>query len=106
MRRRRALRRRTHRRAKPTVSLAMIAGLAPAVGKEIEAYRTGGFGGVLQWASILTTGFDPADGQWKPGLAVRNFYGPLAIGYAAHTLASRLGINRALARAGIPLARI
>lgn len=89
-----------------TLPVALLAGLAPALGQEISAYKSGGFGGVLQWTSLLTTGYDPADNQWKPGVAMQYFYGPLAVGYVAHKLASRLGINRALGQAGVPIFRL
>lgn len=89
-----------------TIPVAVIGGLLPAAGALIEANRSGGMGGVLQWSSILTTGYDPADGSWKPGIAFRKLYGPLALGFVVHKLAGRLGINRALGRAGVPLIRI
>jgi hypothetical protein len=60
----------------------------------------------MQHASMMTTGYDPTDGKIKFGYAIQKLYGPLAIGFAAHTIASKLGVNRMLARAGVPFIRI
>lgn len=51
------------------------------------------------------TGFTPSTGQWNPA-NLKNGLLPVTAGFAAHMIASRLGINRALARAGIPIIRI
>lgn len=93
-------------KAGTTVPLAMIAGLAPAVMHLLDAYRMGGLPAVPQHLSMITTGYDPADGKWKPAMAVQYLWGPLAIGMVVHKLAGKLGINRALAAAGIPIVRL
>jgi hypothetical protein len=55
-------------------------------------------------AVVSLTGYEYRSGHFKLGDA-KGMFG-LLIGMGAHKLASRLGINRAIARAGIPLVRI
>jgi len=95
-----------HAKAKMTMPLAVIGGLMPFGSTLLSAYRQGGVDAVVQHASMMTTGYDPTDGKVKFGYAVQKLYGPLAIGFLAHKLASRLGLNRALGAAGVPLFRI
>lgn len=90
-----------------TVPAAVIGGLLPATGALITAAKSGGMGGVVQWSSILTTGYDPADGQWKPRIALEKLYLPLAAGVLVHKfVGGKLGVNRMLANAGVPFIRL
>lgn len=89
-----------------TIPIAVVAGLIPAGSTLMSAYQQAGLPAVMQHASMMTTGYDPTDGRIKIGYAVQKLYGPLAIGFIAHTLATKLGVNRMLSRAGVPLIRI
>lgn len=93
---------RTHSRPKMTIPLAVVAGFVPVVvgvwnrrnsGTEIGNYLQSSFTGV------------GSDGKFnlqnlKTGLL------PIGAGFIVHTLAGKLGINRAIARARIPFLRI
>lgn len=97
---------RGHRRAKMTVPLAVIGGLVPMGVDVIQAYRVGGAEAALGHVSMCTTGYDPSDGKMKLGFAMQKLYGPLLAGFLVHKLASGLGVNRALGKAGVPLLRV
>jgi hypothetical protein len=94
------------RAAKMTIPLAVVGGLVPMGADLILAYKVGGVEATLGHVSLCTTGYDPADGQWKPMFAVKKLYGPLLLGTAVHKLAGALGINRMLARMKVPFLRI
>jgi hypothetical protein len=89
-----------------TLPLAVVGGLVPAGADILSAYKIGGAEAALGHVSLVTTGFDPADGSWKPGFAFQKLYGPLFVAFMVHKLAARLGINRALGRAGVPFVRV
>lgn len=106
-RRPRTIVRRVGRRAQHmTIPLAIVGGLVPMGADIVSAYRVGGIEAALGHLSLCTTGYDPADGQYKPMFAVKKLYGPLLLGAIVHKAAGRLGINRMLAKTGIPLLRI
>jgi len=93
---------RTHHRRKFTLPLAVMAGLSvPVIGTvqristpaEIPPYLVAGFTGL------------GADGQFNfANLRAGAF--PVMAGMAAHWIASKLGVNRALGQAGVPFIRI
>lgn len=98
-----------HRRPRPTVSVAILAGFAPAATRfAVNAFKGEG----VEYASkrLLEdfTGYRVEDGKWSLGSDHTARFGlfPVAAGITAHWLAGKLGINRAIARAGIPLLRI
>jgi hypothetical protein len=94
-----------HHRPKMTISLALIAGLMPMVLDLKDAYKVDGLPAVASHVGLCTVGYDGVN-KWNPGYAFRKLWAPLAMGFVAHKLASRLGINRMLGRMGIPLVRI
>ncbi len=94
------------RRGGFTLPLAVIGGLVPAGVDVLAAFKIGGAQTALEHVSLCTTGYDPADNVWKPDFAARKLYGPLLLGTIVHKLASKLGINRMIARSGIPVVRI
>jgi hypothetical protein len=89
-----------------TIPLAIVGGLTPMLSDIMLAYHVGGGEAALGHVSLCTTGYDPADGKWKPAFAMQKLYGPLFIGVMVHKVAGRLGINRMISKAGIPLFRI
>jgi hypothetical protein len=102
--------RRTHSRAKHmTVSLAILGGLAPTAAFAIEGFKVGGDqGGIVEAMHRVTmrlTGWEWKGGGWSAGEMAKGWT-PLLIGALAHKAANRFGINRMIARAGIPLVRI
>ena len=111
--RRRARRYFTRRRSSSrsmTVSIAVLAGLASPIGRTVSHAMTNGITGeegAIAEISRIMTGFNPYSSTvgWQPW---RMKYGllPVVAGIAVHKLASILGINKAIARSGIPLLRI
>jgi hypothetical protein len=95
-----------HHKPKTTIPLAIVGGFVPMGVDLVSAFRVGGVEAALGHVSLCTTGYDPADGQWKPMFAAKKLYGPLLLGTIVHKVASGLGINRMLARMGVPLLRI
>ena len=86
-----------------TLPLLILAGLAPGL-YNMWAFRNGGVSAVVGQAGRIYLGYD-VTGE-------RNFgnlrYGtlPIVAGVLGHYLASKLGINRALGRAGVPVIRL
>lgn len=101
MARRRYFQKRTRRKAKITIPLAVVAGFVPpAVGVWNRRSDPTAMG------NYLLSGFTGIDnGRFNPA-ALRNGALPVMGGFLAHKVASMVGINRAIARAGIPLIRI
>jgi hypothetical protein len=95
-----------HHKPKMTIPLAIVGGFVPMGVDLVSAFKVGGIPAALGHVSLCTTGYDPADGLWKPMFAVKTLYGPLLLGTIVHKVAGGLGINRMLARMGIPLVRI
>lgn len=94
-----------HKKAGATVPLAVIAGFAPLAVAAIEGYKYNGATGVLKRVSLATTGYNTEDGKWYPAELVKGT-GPIILGMVVHKLAGRVGVNRALANAGVPFIRI
>lgn len=95
-----------HRKAGLTVPLAVIGGLVPMATDIMAAYKAGGAQCAVEHVSMCTTGYDPSDGKVKLGFAMQKLYGPLFLGMMVHKLAGRLGVNRMLSGAGVPLLRV
>lgn len=86
-----------------TIPIGVIAGLIPVAtgvwNRRSSSQSVGDF--------LLSgfTGFTPSTGQFNAA-NLKNGLLPVTAGFAAHMIASRLGINRALGRTGIPFIRI
>lgn len=88
---------------KLTIPVSIVGGFAPLA---INTMRTsGGWDRKLWMLTQATTGYD-TDTQkfWLPNLNKGLTW--IVVGGLIHTLANRLGINRALSSAGIPLVRV
>jgi len=102
-----AARRRFGAKAKPKISLAVVAGLMPQV-QHIKDRYNGGGGIVNAISKGLQTGmlgYNPDTKVWAIGNAKLGII-PLVAGIGVHKLAGKLGINRALAKAGIPFVNV
>lgn len=97
---------RRHRAAKMTLPLAVIGGMVPAAYDVLAGYRANGFDGAMGHVALVTTGYDTGDGKFKPMYAIQKLYGPLLLGVLVHKAAGKLGVNRMLASAGVPLFRV
>jgi hypothetical protein len=91
------------RKTKFTLPLAVVAGFVPTAvgvwnrrssGQQIADYLQAGF-----------TGITPGTGHFSVA-NLRVGLIPVMAGFGVHMIASKLGINRAIAKAGIPLIRI
>lgn len=96
---------RRHSRPKMTIPLAVLGGLVPTVVASLETAKAQGPMGGLKMAGMRMTGYNPWVGKWYASEMAAGWV-PLLAGVFAHKLANRIGINRAVARAGIPLVRI
>jgi len=97
-----------HSKAGMTIPLAVVAGFAPLALGEIGAVRralAGDTAGAAQQAVIYATGYntDTKSFHWPTFMGS---YGPILAGMVVHKLAGRLGVNRALGKAGVPFIRI
>lgn len=93
-------------RKKPafTLPLAVLAGLAPGLSALWEA-KAYGFKQVANVAARDYAGYDPDTGKMTTKFLSYGLL-PLLGGFLVHTLAGKLGVNRMLGRAGIPILRI
>ncbi len=93
---------RHHRRPGFTLPLAVVGGFMPlGVGlwnRRASATDMGNY------AISSLTGYMPGQG-WNAGY-MKNGAGPIVLGILAHKVAGKLGVNRALAKAGVPFLRI
>lgn len=100
---------RKHRRSGGmTIPLAVVAGFAPLAMGELGAVKralSGDTAGASQQAVIYATGYnmDTKSFHWPTFVGS---YGPILAGMLVHKLAGRMGVNRALSKAGVPFLRI
>jgi hypothetical protein len=81
--------------------------MAPVAIYAMNDLKTGGFPSLLDGLSRRLTGFGTAGsgGLWEPKHLASGLF-PLLGGIAVHKLASKMGVNRAIAQAGIPILRV
>lgn len=99
------VRRAVRRASKMTVPVAVIAGFMPLANQVILGYKEGGLSRVSDRVVSSLTGYDPAVQRWEFAY-LKNGALPILGGILVHKIASRLGVNRALGRAGVPFLRI
>jgi hypothetical protein len=105
-----ATKRKMHHKKQFTLPLAIVAGFAggPVASTISQASRYGGdWGKAALWEAGSLVGYDTENSRYA-GLSQMKKAGylPLAIGFGVHWGAQKLGINRMIARAGIPFIRI
>jgi len=96
---------RSHRRAKKRIPILVVLGLAPTVAFAAEGFALpGDQGGAMEAAHRMTmrlTGY-----EWKgQGFSWEELvkgWSPIILGYAGHKLAGKVGLNRIIAKSGIP----
>jgi hypothetical protein len=103
-----AKKRKQHSKPGMTIPVAVIAGFAPlGIGLlgAVKRGMAGDMAGMSQEMTIRTTGYntDTKSFHWPTFM---QSYGPIVAGLVIHKAASRLGVNRALARAGVPFLRV
>ncbi len=100
-------RRRARSKSKISIPLALVAGVAVPIIEVVSHIKYGAYGqnGYMDVAQRIFTGSSPA----YPGFNTFWFkwsYFPILAGFAAHWIAGKTGINRAIARSGLPMIRI
>jgi hypothetical protein len=102
-----AIKRKMHHKKKFTIPVAIVAGFLPMAMDIMNTKDSLGIGGAIVHSSAgALIGYDTVGkrfnmNNWKAA------GGPaIWIGFAAHFAAQKFGINRMIARAGIPLIRI
>lgn len=98
-------RRRAASKAGFTLPLAAVAGFVPLGLNVYNGAKTGGINGAGFELVRGTTGYNWQAGRMEWPALVRGL-GPIVAGFMVHKLASKLGVNRALGKAGIPFIRI
>lgn len=101
----RYIRRGRSRAAKTTIPLAVIGGFVPLGVRGYNGFHANGIVGALDGVSSGLTGYSVFDQKWHPEVMAQ-YVAPIVGGFLVHWLAGRLGINRALGRAKVPLLRI
>jgi hypothetical protein len=88
-----------------TIPIAPLIGFAVGLYPSVESVMEGNIHQAAQRLGRDYIGYDYTDGTFD---VKRAYHGlaPLFMGALVHTAASKLGINRALGRAKVPLVRI
>lgn len=86
------------------IPVAVLAGFAPLA---LNVYNVsgGGIGRMLWMATQAMTGYDTDTKKWWAPNLMKGLV-PILMGITVHKIAGRLGINRALGQAGIPMLRV
>lgn len=89
-----------------TVPLGIVAGFVPLTITSVNAFQTGGVRFAGMELTRLLTGYDPGTQHWSLG-NMKCGTGAILAGMGVHwLLGSKLGLNRMLARTGVPFIRI
>jgi hypothetical protein len=94
---------RSYRKKGITIPIGIVAGLAP--GAMGVWQRRDNMANALDFIANAYTGVSPQSGKFNAG-SLRFGLLPLVAGFAVHKIAGMVGINRALAGAGVPYIRI
>jgi hypothetical protein len=94
-----------HGKKQFTIPIAIVAGLAPGAATTYQGFKAGGAKGALQELAGCMIGFDDYSHTWN---FAKTRWGlqPLIGGMIIHKIASMVGLNKAIAAAGIPFIRI
>lgn len=84
------------------VSLAILAGLVPAVSWSAESASQGNFVGAVERLSLSFFGIRPYPFGFSTGYLSKGLF-PLTLGVIAHAAAKRFGINRMIGTLRLPV---
>lgn len=103
----RYVRRRRFSRPKATLPLALVAGFTPLGVDIVKTVTTPGMGAgqiphTLAWH---LGGYNTWDNSFSFSRLAQG-WAPILIGFGVHKLANKLGVNRMIARAGVPWIRV
>lgn len=95
------------RRRSVTIPITIVAGLLPGFSKIYQAGSGGGwrFQDIAREFSHIYLGINFDNNTWHPDWLMSGTI-PILFGALAHYIANKLGVNRAIARAGIPIIRV
>ena len=98
---------RAKRRSKAgfTLPLAVVGGFAPLAVHALDDYQVGGLPHLGKGLAVRTTGYMIDTGKFEWSYLGQGLF-PILAGLLVHKVAGKLGVNRTLARAGIPFVRI
>lgn len=96
---------RARHKAAMTIPVAVVAGFAPLAYETVKQFQANGLDGASQALVAYTTGYSRWESKWRFDYLLKGM-GPVVAGVVVHKLAGKLGINRALARSGVPFLRI
>lgn len=96
---------RTRRKRNFTIPIAPVVGFIPYVQEIRRVWKYGGMRDVAKIAPKVL-GWDGFTNQWHIKYIGHVGGWSIVAGFLVHTIANRLGINRMIARAGIPIIRI
>lgn len=85
--------------------VAVVAGFLPLAYDAYNGGKATGVNGVFEAVTRDLTGYDIPGKVWNFGDMVKGWV-PIVAGFVAHKIAGSFGINRALARAHVPLFRV
>lgn len=91
-----------HRKPKVRVSLAVLAGLAPTAVGAIESTQKWGWKAGVNHITRNMLGYDYQQGFFNAGMMKGGML-PLVLGIAVHKVAGMVGINRQIAKLGLPI---
>jgi hypothetical protein len=87
------------------IPLAVVAGFVPLATFALDGFKVGGFPNAGARVAQRLTGYDSSAHVfiWKE---LAQGWGPIITGLLVHKVAQKVGLNRAIARAGIPFVSI
>ena len=102
-----AKRAKVHRKKSFTLPIAVVAGFVPPAIDLLDTWRGTSEGpkAVAIEACRIFTGLDYWSMQWQPTRLKWGLF-PVVGGVLVHKLANKLGVNRLLAQAGVPVIRV
>lgn len=89
---------------KRTIPVAVVLGFLPLATTAISDFQAGGINGLRNTATAIIP-YSPANKRFTTARLHLGLY-PILAGFMVHKLAGMLGINRAIASAGVPLIRL
>lgn len=95
-----------HHNPKMTLPISVLAGFAVPVVRIVDTGMQSGMRAATDLASMAFTGYDPSTGKFNWAM-LKWGTGPVIAGILVHKfIGGTLGVNRALARAGVPVLRL
>lgn len=88
-----------------TIPLAAVAGVASGLASTLSRAAQGNPYAALQEFGRVMTGFDYTDGSWDWQRMKFGLF-PILLGVGISIAASKFGINKKIARTGLPLLRV